>query len=343
MEYTICSSDPKHFNVIDVTLPQPNYKYATITVTNFVSYCHIKVLSKNDYIYFNVNGENKRFLSDVEYTNIENSTVLANLLQAKLAEQEIDIDVNVENLSTLRFHSNEPFAIENMSYNLKLLTGLYYVKDLDFPIVSVQNEWGVYEIFVEAVGYYLSTPVLYLVSNLGGINYSNYSDDNSRISGSTVLMRILNTFTSAVPIISANAGFSQVMRTSALSNINIRLVDANFHDVFLLSPTYVTISIEDASSSMELENIETYRFTREAQTFRPSPQNIAINNVIAQKANREFYDRFEMPPSGVFAGGSELESVDFHVESPPVSSSSYSSYSPPTNEIPDANGDPSNE
>jgi hypothetical protein len=223
-----------------------------------------------------------------------------------------------------------------MSYGLKLLTGLYYVKDSDFPIVSVMNEWGTHEIFVEAVGYYLSTPVLYLVSNLGGINYSNSSNDNSRINGTTVLMRILNTFTSAVPIISANAGFSQVMRTSALSNINIRLVDANFHDVFLLSPTYVTITVEDASSSMELENIETYRFTREPQTVRPSAQTIAINNVMAQRANREFADRFEMQPSGQFVDGDDLESVGFHVESPPPSSSSYSSYSPPTNEPPDA-------
>ncbi|KAI5501734.1 hypothetical protein TVAGG3_0876600 [Trichomonas vaginalis G3] len=125
-----------------------------------------------------------------------------------------------------------------MSYNTKLISGFYYQQ---FPITGKGVIQGL------SIPLTLSTPILYIVSNLGSKCYSNvdrnYYDQK-------ILMRINNTFSAGLPIVHSNAEFSALVNSNTLANINLTLVDANFVPVKLLCPMYLSMTAE----SFELED-----------------------------------------------------------------------------------------
>ena len=72
-----------------------------------------------------------------------------------------------------------------MSYNFSLVLGLYY--KISYPLKSTYDNTYAKHLFnVEAIGYFLSTPVLYLISNIGGVNYFNASDESAKIDASSI-------------------------------------------------------------------------------------------------------------------------------------------------------------
>ena len=50
------------------------------------------------------------------------------------------------------------------------------------------------------------------------------------------------------------------------SDFEIILVDANLHEVEMLNPAYITISISNAFESMTLEDMEKYEYTSKVNT-----------------------------------------------------------------------------
>lgn len=57
-------------------------------------------------------------------------------------------------------------------------------------------------------------------------------------------MRVSNSFSSSYPIVNSNMEFSSVIPVNSLSNIEFRLVDANMHDVKLLTPMYISVQTD---------------------------------------------------------------------------------------------------
>jgi hypothetical protein len=66
-------------------------------------------------------------------------------------------------------------------------------------------------------------------------------------------MRINNSFSSAQPIIANNAEFSSIMQSNSLSDIRFKLVDANFRDIKILSPIYISAYGEGLDRAWEVE------------------------------------------------------------------------------------------
>ena len=64
------------------------------------------------------------------------SASLAYVFQDLLTEQDIPITVEVTDTDRLTFTCDEPFQINRMSYNAKLVTGFYYVRTEDYPLLS---------------------------------------------------------------------------------------------------------------------------------------------------------------------------------------------------------------
>ena len=257
MDYTIASTNCEHFNRIRVNLPLPPWKYSNVVITSFIANCNILILKKGDYITFDVAGTKYTLTIKANITSLHNSQTFIATLPAISYYSEVSLEFRVNTDETITIIGANDFSIVDLSYNMKLVLGLYY--NTDFPI----NAYKKYDI--KAVGYYLSTPVLYLLSNLGGVNYSNHSNDSSKINANSISMRLLNSFTSSMPIISSNAEFSKIVLSSDLTDFEIILVDANLHEVELLNPMYITISIANASEVMTLEDLERYEFTRKAQ------------------------------------------------------------------------------
>ena len=101
------------------------------------------------------------------------------------------------------------------------------------------------DIVIESVGFTLSTPVLYLLSNVGAKTFKNKFDDADKSYMATLRtdMRINNSFSANFPIISGNSDFQTIIKSNKLLNEMFWLVDANLKGMTLLSPLYITIHV----------------------------------------------------------------------------------------------------
>ena len=227
LQYTIQSTDESNYSYIKTCLEAPSSPYTKITVTGLTTLCTMILLGTEDYIEIN----DERFMINDNYSDL-NPISVSELLMKTLDEQ---ISVSVSNTNRLVFsHENEyDFSITNASYNMKQITGLYNCK---FPI---ESENGV--ININSVGFYQSTPILYLVSNIGSPCFQN--KDRTYYS-QKIVMRIYNSFSPNLPIVCNNAEFSTLVASNALGNVYFKLLDANFEDIKLLSPIYLAVSGE---------------------------------------------------------------------------------------------------
>jgi hypothetical protein len=92
-----------------------------------------------------------------------------------------------------------------------------------------------------AVGNPLSTPQLYLMSNIGSQVYQNKLTTPDFITNAQVSATIQNTFSAGYSI-SASGDAPVQVSTASLNNLTFELVDANFSPIALLNPMYITIS-----------------------------------------------------------------------------------------------------
>lgn len=237
IEYTITSNDPNDYSTLRCCLQQPIGSYCNFTVTNLTTKCSIVVLEKGDWIKIN----DVIYYNQTEYTDLSSVTV-CEVLNTLIA----DSGVQTENDSCYRivFTSNSNFVINDASYNFKQLLGLY---DTVLPVSSVNNEYT-----ASSIGNYISTPILYLVSNIGTACYRNYEVNYQN---QKILMRINNTFSSNFPITNSNGDFTTMIKNNDLSNVELTLVDANLHKIHLLSPIYIS-AVAVSVDSIETEGAD---------------------------------------------------------------------------------------
>lgn len=231
LDYTVCSTNPEHYNRINCNLTAPITRYASLTVTCLTANADIVVLNEDDYI--TING--KRYSLKTDYSNL-NSETLATLLNNLFYENELSVNVRIDESRRFVFSSINSFTINTMTYNYQLITGFY---NSFFPIYADFNES--YFIKANSVGFSLSTPVLYLLSNVGTISYRNVNE--SELSGSKIVMRINNSFSANYPIIINNSDFQTTILSNDLSSLELTLVDAYLHEIKLLSPMYLSINV----------------------------------------------------------------------------------------------------
>lgn len=240
--YTITSTDPEQYNVIRTNLQTPFGEHCNLSVPILTTKATFVLLNTNDYITI---GDNKYYF-DNEYGEIS-ADGFAALLNEMLIDEEIT--VSVDSVGRLVFtaaasgpsdHAEHEFTISDMTYNAKMISGFY---NDTFPINS---ENGI--INARSVGFSLSTPILYLISNLGAKCYDNVDENYC---DRKVLMRVSNTFSSGYPIVSTNGEFSSIIPVNSLSNIEFRLVDGNMKDIKLLTPLYLSVMVESITDEGE--------------------------------------------------------------------------------------------
>lgn len=254
---TLSSKNPYHYNRINnIYIPTISYtQYVRVTVVKLCTMCQFRTLRKDDYITFKVGETNTSVLFD-DFGTLAPSDV-CEVFNKYIGEKEIPITCETDQCHRIRFCSENPFEIVNASYNVKLITGLYSYSDEQFPMKSQTvessdpSESNVIQI--NAVGFGTSTPVLYLVSNMGvPINRADMNDFVN-IQSAQVCLDIANSFTESTPIQAYNNGYSRVLPACQLSSAYFILVDANMHEIDLLCPMYLTISIEPVSSQWDSE------------------------------------------------------------------------------------------
>ena len=230
IDYTISSYDYNHYNRIDINLPSPPSRRVSMIVTSLTTKCSIVVIEKDDYI--QING--KKYVFNNMYTDL-NSETFCMLLNALIKNS--NVTASVDETGRILFESDTFFTINNASYNIIQLCGIYN------EILPLNSEYtgGTFSILAQSVGNYLSTPVLYLVSNVGKSSFRNLHEN---ISISRIILRINNSFSANYPIIVTNADFEVDIPSCDLGNVQLTLVDSNMREVHLLNPIYITISVK---------------------------------------------------------------------------------------------------
>ena len=228
LQYTIMSTDENDYGTIKTCLEAPPSPYTRLSLTGLTTLCSMVLLGTDDYI--EIDGT--QYNIEEEHSDL-NSISLTELLTGLLSD--ISIKVEIDNCNRLIFKKNyiEDFEITGASYNMKQICGMY---STEFPLESIEGY-----VYIKSVGFYQSTPILYLISNVGAQCYLNrdrtYYDQK-------IVMRIYNSFSPNLPIVCNNAEFSTVVSSNSLGNVYFKLVDANFVPIKLLSPIYLAASAE---------------------------------------------------------------------------------------------------
>jgi hypothetical protein len=99
-----------------------------------------------------------------------------------------------------------------------------------------------YKVEAPAVGNPMSSPQLYLMSNVGNQVYRNTIDNPKMFDNATVLATIQNSFSPGYPIMASGESACQIP-TSQLADLSFSLVDSYFHPIHLLNPLTLTIQV----------------------------------------------------------------------------------------------------
>lgn len=249
MKCCFSSVDENNYSRISVTIPPLSYcKYTAVTCTSLVTNCNIRVLNKKDYIVVTV-GEVPPFIIYFDdYTNL-NVESFAEILNDELQKRSIPLNVIIDNCNRYIFTSDYPFIINDISYNVKLLLGLYTKNDKDIAygvlssIMASTNEDYKYYLQIQSVGMFLSTPLLYLISNISDPSLRNATDNITSIQSCNTILRINNSFSPNIPIIANGDGSSSIIPSGCVSGAIFILVDANMKEIDLLNPMYITLTL----------------------------------------------------------------------------------------------------
>ena len=236
LDFTISSTDYEHNNRILTNITAPHTEYCKMTVTSLITTANFIVLGVGDYI--TINNVQYHIQEDFSDVNTASLTEYLNSL-IKMVTPESDVEVYYDSCSRIYFASMQDLVINDCSYNLKLMLGLINVT-LPLPTTGMINLHKI--ILCPDVGFYLSTPVLYLSCNLGSNSYKNMT--NKSFTSMRVLMRLTNSFFAKQPIVNVNGDYTTTIRCSDLSDVRFTLIDANYQEVKLLCPMYLTVQIE---------------------------------------------------------------------------------------------------
>ena len=269
IDYTISSVDYQHNNRIYTNITAPHTEYCKMTITSLTTIANFVVLGTSDYIVINEH----RYNIQEDYSDV-NTASLVEYLNGLVIDNKIV--VYYDNCSRVYFTSPETnhISIDDCSYNLRLMLGLVNVE------LPLQTDSGM--LLCPDVGLYLSTPVLYLACNLGS---NSYRTAGTSFTSMRILMRLTNSFFAKQPIVNVNGDFTTTVKCSDLSDVRFTLIDANYHEVKLLTPMYLTVQIE---SIPDAESDPVSKVPVPMEEVQMSP---AANMIDLTERGREYTDK----------------------------------------------------
>jgi hypothetical protein len=117
------------------------------------------------------------------------------------------------------------------------------VTECEVWVMSDQVEYTTNYLEAPYVGYSLSTPQLYVTTNIGYQVVRNSFTTPNELSGSQVCAVLQNSF-SAGMYLNGAGDFPITLNQFDLSNLEFRLVDSNYHPLKIFSPMFVIMKIE---------------------------------------------------------------------------------------------------
>ena len=130
------------------------------------------------------------------------------------------------------------YTLNNRSYNQT-----FENIEVQITITPETTEITKYKIASDTVGYMLSTPILYLLTNIGNSVFFNEMKDQKKLQCGTVCMCLNNSYSASYPIIAQQGEIITRCAINATSDLFFILVDANMREIKLLNPMYITVQI----------------------------------------------------------------------------------------------------
>ena len=128
------------------------------------------------------------------------------------------------------------YVVENVTQTIR--------KEISIEVTSSMEEVTKYRITANSVGYMLSTPILYLLTNVGNHIFYNEMETEGKIQCGTICMCLNNSFSSSFPIVAQQSDIVTKCPVGATTDFSFVLVDANMKEVKLLNPMYITVMIK---------------------------------------------------------------------------------------------------
>jgi hypothetical protein len=176
--------------------------------------------------------------------------LIPDFLTAWFAAVGLNFIISINDKNFLQFVYTLPFKIIYMTYNLKICCGFYYIREgskYDFPLVS-DVKGDINQVMSRAVPFASSTPVLYILANIGNSCY-RMGLDGGNIQGGSVGMIINNSYYAGSPLVAQQADIVCRCVSSDLTFIRLALVDSNFRKIKLLNPLFATMSINEVGDA----------------------------------------------------------------------------------------------
>ena len=241
MIYSLSSSDPNHYETIDVNINIPwKCEQVKYYVSNVNTMSNFLLTTEEDYLIIVIDGEEYRF-TFTSKTDYESSLIkdLKELFNCYDKTKTAIIEKNAN--GCLKFTLDKDFEIIDASHRVKLLLGLYHTT---LPVSSTDK---VYVCSSPPITNYANK--LYLVSLQGQAIHA--SKEGMEYTPSVACS--IDTFIkSGLPLIKdfdINP-IKTVIQAADLSRSSMTLVDFQFEPVVLLSPLFVTLKIKPVKKYM---------------------------------------------------------------------------------------------
>jgi hypothetical protein len=121
---------------------------------------------------------------------------------------------------------------------------------ITIEIISDQVEYTAQVIDAPVVGVSLSTPQLYLLTNIGYQMFKNSMLKPKQLDSVQVAAILQNTFSAGL-YMSGSGDFPIVMNDADSANLTFTLCDANYHPIKLLSPLYLILKVDPTPNPVE--------------------------------------------------------------------------------------------
>ena len=181
--------------------------------------------------------------TEITLTETENTTIYAKITPFNSTYSEIWVSENPD-IATVNNGYIRAISTGSTIIRYQLKAGNRIIdKKIDIVVKSQYRIVQKYNIISDSVGYMLSTPILYLLTNVGNSIFFNEIHDQNKIQCGTVCMCMNNSYASSMPIVAMQGDITTKCAINATSDIFFILVDANMRPVKLLNPFYLTVNV----------------------------------------------------------------------------------------------------
>ena len=235
MIYSLSSSNPEHYETIEVNINIPwKCEQVKYYVSNVNTMSNFLLTTEEDFLLIFMEGEEYR-INFSSRTDYESSLIedLKKLFGCYEKTETVEIEKNEH--GNLKFTLDKDFQIIDASHRVKLLLGLYHTT---LPVSSTDK---VYACPSPPITNYANK--LYLVSLQGQAIHSTKEGMEYTPSVSCSIDTFIKPGLPLIKDFDLNP-IKTVIQASDLSRSSMTLVDFQFEPVVLLSPLFVTLKIK---------------------------------------------------------------------------------------------------